>query len=210
VTTTLVLGGARSGKSAVAERLATRLPEPLAYLATAVVDPTDEDFSRRVAQHRARRPPAWQTVEVGAGLLWALSRTEGSVMVDSLGTWLAASDDFVVDTDGLCAVLRHRGGDTVIVSEEVGLGVHPETEIGRRFRDALGLVNQAVAEAADEVLLVVAGRILPLDPLPAAYDPGDAYDLDPAIDLVTGDDPDTAVDGGTACDADAVVDQGEG
>jgi adenosylcobinamide kinase/adenosylcobinamide-phosphate guanylyltransferase len=84
------------------------------------------------------------------------------VLVDALGTWVAAHADLAVDVDELLAVLRARDGDTVLVSDEVGLGVHPSTEIGRRFRDVLGDVNAAVAEHADDVLLVVAGRVLPL------------------------------------------------
>jgi adenosylcobinamide kinase / adenosylcobinamide-phosphate guanylyltransferase len=84
------------------------------------------------------------------------------VLVDSLGTWVARCDDFAVDTDALVAALTRRTSPTVVVSEEVGLGVHPETEVGRRWRDAVGEVNQAVAAAADRVLLVVAGRALEL------------------------------------------------
>lgn len=163
---TLVLGGARSGKSATAERLAAALPAPVTYLATSTVDSTDHDHVHRVAAHRARRDPAWQTVEVGGDLAAALRRTSGSVLVDSLGTWVTAHKDFAVDANGLCAALTDRAGDTVLVSEEVGLGVHPSSEAGRHFRDALGLVNVAMAEIADDVLLVVAGRVLPLGRLP--------------------------------------------
>lgn len=157
----VVLGGARSGKSAVAERLAARLPEPVTYVATAVV--SDPDMAARVAAHQARRPAEWRTIEVGAGLADSLAALDGSVLVDALGTWVAASDQFVVDIDGLCQVLASRHGDSVIVSEEVGLGVHPSTESGRRFRDVLGAVNQAVAGIADDVLLVVAGLTLRLE-----------------------------------------------
>ncbi len=160
---TLVLGGARSGKSEIAESL---MPPPAAvtYLATAVVDPGDADFAARVAAHRARRPGSWQTVECGADLPRGLERAEGAALVDSLGTWVAATPGFAVDTAALCEVLaRRRNADTVVVSEEVGLGVHPETEIGRTFRDVLGALNQAVAAVSDEVLLVVAGRVLRLD-----------------------------------------------
>jgi adenosyl cobinamide kinase/adenosyl cobinamide phosphate guanylyltransferase len=85
------------------------------------------------------------------------------VLVDSLGTWLTGHDDLTPDVDALCAALSARAGDAVVVSEEVGLGVHPSSELGRRFRDALGVVNLAVAEVADEVVLVVAGRVLPLE-----------------------------------------------
>jgi len=161
---TLVLGGARSGKSLVAEELAGRLEPPVTYVATAVVDPEDVDHQARVAAHRARRDASWRTIEAGAALATVLRSVEGSVLVDSLGTWLTAAADLDPDVEALVAALRERTGDTIIVSEEVGLGVHPSTELGRRFRDALGLVNRAVADVADEVLLVVAGRVLPLAP----------------------------------------------
>ena len=159
---TLVLGGARSGKSAVAEARAARLAAPLTYVATALVDPADPDHVARIAAHRARRDPAWATIEAGADLVAVVRDTPGSLLVDSLGTWVTA---LASGPDGaaLAAALRDREGDSVVVSEEVGLGVHPSSELGRRFRDVLGEVNQQVAAVADEVLLVVAGRVLPLE-----------------------------------------------
>jgi adenosyl cobinamide kinase/adenosyl cobinamide phosphate guanylyltransferase len=158
----LVLGGARSGKSAFAERLAARLSPPVTYVATARV--SDPDMAERVAAHRARRPAEWRTVEALDDLAGSLAALDGTVLVDSLGTWTAGAVDFEPDTEALCEVLRRRPGDTVIVSDEVGLGVHPSTEVGRRFRDALGTINQAVAAVADDVVLVVAGRPLHLGP----------------------------------------------
>jgi adenosylcobinamide kinase/adenosylcobinamide-phosphate guanylyltransferase len=162
---TLVLGGARSGKSAVAESLAAELPSPVTYLATALVE--DDDMAARVAEHQQRRPPGWVTVEAGLPRQLAdrLAGVDGSVVVDSLGTWVAGWPEFEADVDTLCQVLLRRSGASVIVSEEVGLGIHPMTDSGRRFRDALGRVNQAVAAIADDVLLVVAGRTLRLDPI---------------------------------------------
>lgn len=157
---TLVLGGARSGKSVLAERLAADLPEPVTYLATAVV--ADHDMAARIAVHQARRPSTWRTVEVGTDLVDRLAQLEGSVLLDSLGTWVAAAPAFDVDVEALAYVLELRRGDTVIVSDEVGLGVHPSSESGRRYRDALGQVNQAIAAIADDALLVVAGRALHL------------------------------------------------
>lgn len=167
---TLVLGGARSGKSELAERLAATLPRPVAYLATAALDPSrpDPEFAARVAAHRRRRPATWRTVEAGARLIEALAEVEGSVLVDALGTWVAGTPGFAADATGLCAVLQARPAPTVLVSDEVGLGVHPFSEAGRQFRDALGSVNRAVADIADRVLLVVAGRVLTLDALPVA------------------------------------------
>ncbi len=156
---TLVLGGARSGKSGVAESLAHDSSDPVTYLATGVAG-SDADFARRIAEHRRRRRATWATLECGALLTEALARVEGTVVVDALGTWLAAHDDFEVDIEALLAALASRSGDSIVVSDEVGLGVHPESAVGRAFRDALGLLNQAVAARADTVLLVVAGCVV--------------------------------------------------
>jgi len=162
---TLILGGARSGKSRLAEGLTSRLPEPTTYVATmpASVIAPDLDLVARVAAHRARRPATWRTVESGPYLAAELAALRGTVLVDGLGAWVAAVPNFDADIDGLCRVLGERDGDTVVVSDEVGLGVHPSSDAGRRFRDVLGDVNQAVAALADEVLLVIAGRALRLD-----------------------------------------------
>jgi adenosylcobinamide kinase / adenosylcobinamide-phosphate guanylyltransferase len=164
---TLVLGGARSGKSEIAEALAASAEPPVTYLATARID-LDPEWSERVALHRARRPASWRTVEVvetaGGDLVEALVESAGTVLVDSLGSWVAGSPCFEVDIDGLVAVLRARTARTILVAEEVGLGVHPSTQAGGRFRDALGRANRRVAAISDEVLLVVAGCVLRLDP----------------------------------------------
>lgn len=163
----LVLGGARSGKSEAAERIAGRMGREVTFVATGLAgDHDDEDMAERIAAHRRRRPAAWTTVEVEAGgdLASALVGAEGPVLVDALGTWLARHSGFEVDASALCRALCGRKADTVLVSEEVGLGVHPATEAGRRFRDALGALNQRVAAVADDVFLVVAGRLLRLDP----------------------------------------------
>jgi adenosylcobinamide kinase/adenosylcobinamide-phosphate guanylyltransferase len=162
---TLVLGGTRSGKSEVAESLVAAAPGPVTYVATGRV--TDDDMGARIAAHRARRPAGWTTVEAGTDLPGALAGLTGSVLVDSLGTWVARHADLRPDTAGLCAALRARAasgaGATVVVSEEVGLGVHAPSEAGRRFADVLGTLNRAVAGESDRVLLVVAGRVLPLE-----------------------------------------------
>lgn len=159
----VVLGGARSGKSAVAERLADEMAAggPVTMLATAVV--ADDDMAQRVAVHRRRRPAHWTTVEAGPELAGALHAVEGTVLVDSLGAWLAQLRDMTPDAARLCSALVNRRGGSVVVSEEVGLGVHPSSEAGRQFRDALGLLNQSVAGIADQVLLVVAGRTMRLE-----------------------------------------------
>ena len=155
---TLVLGGVRSGKSEVAERLAG--PGPGTYLATGLVDPDDADFAARVARHRARRPPSWATVEEPRAVPGVLARLHGVVLLDALGPWIA--NDARADVDSLVAALVSRRGDTVVVSEEVGLGVHPMTEVGRLFADRLGTANRRIADVADRCLLVVAGRVIEL------------------------------------------------
>lgn len=159
MTVTLVLGGSRSGKSELAESL---VGGDAVYVATAVLG-DDTDLAVRVAAHVARRPSGWTTVET-LDLATALRDAPGrTVLVDSLGTWVAADPSFDPDVHGLLSALRgERSGDVVLVSDEVGMGVHPETEVGRRFRDALGTVNRRVAEVADRVVLVVAGRVLEL------------------------------------------------
>jgi adenosyl cobinamide kinase/adenosyl cobinamide phosphate guanylyltransferase len=170
--TVLVLGGTRSGKSEVAERLAARLAAAasasrVTYVATAG-PPVDEDHAARVERHRRRRPAHWVTREVGADLPAALAAEFGPVLVDSLGTWVTGHPDLVLDPAPLLAALAGRarlGAPTVLVSEEVGLSVHPPTELGRRFQDVLGELNRAVAAVADLVLLVVAGRVLELPPV---------------------------------------------
>ena len=159
---TLVLGGARSGKSSVAEGIVTALVPPVTYVATLDVA-DDADLMARVQRHRERRPSTWRTVQVGPELPEVLRGVSGTVLVDSLGPWVGAAPDMQVDTEALCAALAERHGDTVVVSDEVGLAVHPSTEEGRLFRDAVGALNQAVAAAADDVILVVAGRIVHLD-----------------------------------------------
>lgn len=160
---TLVLGGARSGKSRFAERLAADAGEPVTYVATALVG-ADPDFAERVRRHRERRPAGWATAEPGADLAgWLEAADDGAtVLIDSLGTWVAAHQEFQADAERLCRALVGRAGPVIVVSEEVGLGVHPSTAVGGRFRDALGEVNQAVAAVADRSYLVVAGRVVAL------------------------------------------------
>jgi adenosylcobinamide kinase/adenosylcobinamide-phosphate guanylyltransferase len=167
----LVLGGSRSGKSAYAESLLTGEPR-VDYVATAVQCEHDDEWTERIRAHRRRRPPAWTTHET-ADVAAVLSRQGAPVLVDSITTWLArAMDDcgcwtgaerpgaLAERAEQLCAVWASTVRVAVAVSDEVGLGVVPESSAGRRFRDELGAVNQRLAAAADEVHLVVAG--LPL------------------------------------------------
>lgn len=170
----LVLGGTRSGKSAVAEAWIERLADGacVTYVATAIVDPFDNDHAARVAAHQLRRPAHWVTVDPHSdrSLPQVLLEVDGAVLLDSLGTWVAAHhdgrDDFAVDEAPLLDALAARRGDTIIVSEEVGMSVHPPTVLGRRYADALGTLNHGVAAMADRVVLVVAGQVLPLSSEP--------------------------------------------
>ncbi|GAC1375050.1 MAG: bifunctional adenosylcobinamide kinase/adenosylcobinamide-phosphate guanylyltransferase [Acidimicrobiales bacterium] len=137
----------------------------MTYVATFVPeDSPDADMTRRVALHRQRRPPEWGLEEVprGGDLPAYLRRVSGVALVDTLGTWVGGSAGFEVDTDALCAALVERAGDTIVVSDEVGMGVHPSSAEGRKFRDALGQVNAAVSRVANEAWLVVAGRVVSL------------------------------------------------
>jgi adenosyl cobinamide kinase/adenosyl cobinamide phosphate guanylyltransferase len=163
----LVLGGTRSGKSRVAESMAARLAGPsgqVTYLATATVAPGDDDHAARVEAHRARRPAGWSTVECAepAALAAALDEAGGAVLLDSLGTWVASHPDLDPDPRPLAEALRRRTAPTIVVSEEVGLSLHAPTDVGRRFVDALGAVNDAVSAVADRAILVVAGRAVEL------------------------------------------------
>jgi adenosyl cobinamide kinase/adenosyl cobinamide phosphate guanylyltransferase len=148
----------------VAERLAALAARSARVTYVATGSATDAEMAARIATHRARRPATWTTIESGPDLGGVLMSVPGVALVDSLGTWLAGVPDMAPDVRSLCAALTGRTGDTVVVSEEVGLGVHPPTEIGRQFADALGTLNREVASVSDRVLLVIAGRVLPLDP----------------------------------------------
>ena len=163
----LVLGGNRSGKSAHAESLLEGLPE-VTYLATSVRSDDDPEWTARVAAHRLRRPAGWTTVETTAPS--ELLRG-GAVLVDSVTTWVAAlmdetgvwadepgsGDRLAARCDALVNAWAMTPAHVVAVSDEVGLGVVPETRSGRLFRDTLGAVNQRLAGTADEVWFVVAG-----------------------------------------------------
>lgn len=157
----LLLGGVRSGKSAAAEAM---FADGTAVTYVASGAHSDESMTERIARHQERRPSNWATVELAEGddLISALRAATQPVLVDSLGSWLALHHDFAAPVSELVACLRDVTVDVVLVGEEVGLSVHPETELGRRFQDAMGSLNAAVAAVADEAFLVVAGRLLPL------------------------------------------------
>lgn len=164
----LVTGGTRSGKSRIAEAFAANLgDDAVTYLATATPAADDIDHQARIDAHRMRRPTGWTTVECRRpqDLAAALRDTDRVALVDSIGTWLTLHRDLEV-TDGevteLLVALRSRDAATILVTEEVGLAIHPPDALSRRYVDALGLLNQQLAEVADRVLLVVAGRVLEL------------------------------------------------
>ena len=171
---TLVLGGVRSGKSAFAEQLVRQLEQPAWYLATSQV--TDAEMAERIRRHRESRPAAWTTVEepleLAGALASALKETSDprAVLIESLDTWVSnlllqhesqPAPDLesltMSQVDQLLKVGQHPSTSVVMVSSEVGLSLVPPNQLGRRFQDLLGLVNQRVASAANQVYLVVAG-----------------------------------------------------
>jgi len=165
----LVIGGARSGKSERAELRVAAAPA-VTYVATGPTGADDAGWAARVAAHRARRPRWWQTVET-TDLARVLTAARETLLIDGMGTWLAAVMDECGAWDGgspqgriaeVVAAWRQTRAQVVAVSDEAGLGVIPETASGRLFRDCLGRLNQALAAESEEAELIVAGRVLPL------------------------------------------------
>lgn len=170
---TLILGGARSGKSAHAEKLAVQSGKPVTYIATAQV--YDDEFARRIAHHRQRRPAEWQLLEEPFHLAAALRRHAAPghcLLVDCLTLWLAqwicpdcqppATSTWENERQALIDALATLPGEIILVSNEVGMGIVPLGEINRRFQDEQGRVNQAVAAACDRALFMAAGLPLTL------------------------------------------------
>lgn len=158
---TLVLGGAASGKSAHAEALVTALARPRIYIATAQA--YDAEMTAKIADHQRARGPDWTTHEVPEALPGALAKMPGdsAVLIDCLTLWLSnrllAEADLEADRAALVTALKACPAPVVVVSNEAGLGVVPDNALARRFRNAQGALNQAVAAAADRVVLVTAG-----------------------------------------------------
>ena len=163
---TLVLGGARSGKSRLAEEMTSRALaagcQGAVYIATA--EPGDAEMRERIERHKSRRDRRWRTVEEPLELPGALSRNADAgtaVMIDCLTLWLgnlmAAGRDDGEAAQALLAALSRAPGPVVLVSNEVGLGIVPENALARSFRDRAGRLNQAVAAAVDRVVFVAAG-----------------------------------------------------
>ena len=160
----LLTGGARAGKSSIAAKIASSIGEPVTFIATA--EALDEDMARRIARHRADRPEGWTTVEEPLDLVSSIAGVdEGTVIVDCLTLWttnlmLAGLGDEEIEARAreAATVTAARPGTSLVVTNEVGMGVVPASEAGRHFRDLLGRVNSIWADEADEVLLVIAGR----------------------------------------------------
>jgi adenosylcobinamide kinase/adenosylcobinamide-phosphate guanylyltransferase len=162
---TLILGGARSGKSRYAEQLVEQAAAGGTYCATA--EAGDAEMVERIAAHRARRGAFWWTVEEPlalAAVVAAEARPQRPLLIDCLTLWLSnlmlAGLPVEDEAETLCAALKLAAGPVVLVANEVGMGLVPEAPLGRRFRDAAGRLNQDVAALADRVVFVAAG--LPL------------------------------------------------
>jgi adenosylcobinamide kinase/adenosylcobinamide-phosphate guanylyltransferase len=158
----LILGGVKSGKSRYAEQRAGNTGLPVTYIATAVAG--DEEMRRRIAEHRRRRPPDWETVEAGpalADVLVARAAPRRCLLVDCLTLWLAGLIEEPLrlqrERDALLAALPTLPGRIVMVSNEVGLGVIPLGETNRRFVDEAGRLHQALAADCERVVFTVAG-----------------------------------------------------
>ena len=167
---TMLVGGARSGKSDLAVQIGLRHPDPDAITFVATAQPFDADMSARIDRHRAERP-AWPTVEAPVELRRALIEVPDDhlLIVDCLTLWVSnlmleqwPGDAIREYSAATAAVAAARSAPTVVVSNEVGLGVHPGNELGRHYRDLLGRVNRQWADVAARTLFLVAGRALPL------------------------------------------------
>lgn len=168
---TLVLGGARSGKSTYAEQLAESQPGPCLYVATATAG--DAEMAERIARHQQRRGVRWHTIEAPLDLAAALSAgaaADSVVLVDCLTLWVSNILLEELDVEKECGKLLRAlpglAGPVIFVSNEVGLGIVPDNALARRFRDAAGRLNQSVAAAAQSVVFVAAGLPLVLKPAP--------------------------------------------
>jgi len=165
----LITGGARSGKSALAERLTLGLGSRPVYIATA--EARDAEMADRIAAHRTRRGGDWSLVEAPLDLIGALRDSDHAPrLVDCLTLWLSnlmlAERDWRPEAAALCALIPDLAQPVVLVTNEVGLGIVPDNALARAFRDAAGQLNQTVAAACDEVHLCVAGQPIKVKPAP--------------------------------------------
>ena len=166
---TFVLGGARSGKSTLAVRLASTFGSPVVLVATA--EARDDEMTERISRHRKARPSEWQTVEAPVELAGAIDSLgdDVAVVLDCLTLWVSNAIEarrgdaaIVAEAEGVAHTLAARSEHAVVVSNEVGLGIVPMNALGRRYRDVLGEVNAVFARVADRSYLMVAGRAVAL------------------------------------------------
>jgi adenosylcobinamide kinase / adenosylcobinamide-phosphate guanylyltransferase len=161
---TFLIGGVRSGKSSLAVEIGQRHQGDVVFVATA--EPMDDDMRARIDQHRRDRPD-WPLIEAPLDLGIAIASAPDAAMliVDCITVWVGNEMHHRgrVDGAGVVAALEERSGPSVVITNEVGLGVHPETELGRRYRDDLGRINQSIAAVSTTTLLMVAGKAIRLD-----------------------------------------------
>lgn len=161
-----VTGGARSGKSSFAERLAAETGEDVTYLATAQA--FDDEMHQRIARHRSDRPAEWHTLEEPLNVAEAVQNAQTpTLLLDCLSVWVGnlmhvefSDEQILAQAEALAQAAQVRGGTTIFVTNEVGFGIVPDNALARRYRDTLGWVNQRVAAASDEAYLLASG--LPL------------------------------------------------
>jgi adenosylcobinamide kinase/adenosylcobinamide-phosphate guanylyltransferase len=167
---TLLLGGARSGKSATAAAMGSRWDGPVVVIATG--EERDEEMAERIARHRRERPAEWLVLEEPVDLAGMLNKApaDACAIVDCLTLWVSNLMEQDLDDDAIAerakdaaALAAGRAGPTIVISNEVGLGIVPMNATARRYRDLLGRVNALWADAATHAALVVAGRLLPLE-----------------------------------------------
>jgi adenosylcobinamide kinase/adenosylcobinamide-phosphate guanylyltransferase len=174
----LIGGGVRSGKSSFAVALALRLGERRTFVATA--RPSDDEMAARIARHQADRAGAFTTVETGTALAETLASVTDAdvVVVDCLTLWLsgqlvrgASVEAILAEVDRATAALAERRFHAVLVTNEVGMSLHPETALGRAFVEVCGFAHQRFSRLADEVYLAVLGTVIRLDPVRVAGEP---------------------------------------
>jgi adenosylcobinamide kinase/adenosylcobinamide-phosphate guanylyltransferase len=170
VSLTLLLGGARSGKSSLAVEIGDRYDDgPVTFIATAPA--VDGDMERRIERHQAERPSHWVTIEEQLDLESTITSIDrGLIIVDCLTLWTSnmmwhdrTDDEIRSAATDVSDVAHAHAGDVVVISNEVGLGIHPDNDLGRRYRDLHGWVNQRWAQTADRSMFVVAGKAIVLD-----------------------------------------------
>jgi adenosyl cobinamide kinase/adenosyl cobinamide phosphate guanylyltransferase len=170
MTMTLLIGGARSGKTTAAEKVATASARPVVYIATG--EPGDEEMAARIARHQQSRPPGWTTVESPRDLAAAVAETDESdcVVLDCLTLWVSncldEDDERILEAArDVATALAARSGPSVVVTNEVGSGIVPADAEVRRYRDLLGRVNAAFRAEAAVAYLCLAGGIIPIEEL---------------------------------------------